>query len=219
MTLLAAGDRRDDLRLDLPRQPRRSPRRRRVTTALLLLPLAAAATWFTLHATYDPLAQGGGQLGFGVVTEGFNPVPQQTISNAFGSEFRVVAPAVGSRLGFVLGLHNTGPFAVEVLDVGVPYPTFYLDEGQPFVSDARGGSGLPHSELEPFTLEADGHRDVGVVFRVLGCPDGGPGARNAGALIAGSVPVTWRWLGRTHVTDVPVDYRAALDAMPVCAPR
>jgi hypothetical protein len=46
-----------------------------------------------------------------------------------------------------------------------------------------------------------------MTFRMAGCP-GGKVGHSAGAIIADRVPVTWRWLGRTHVSEVPVRFRA-----------
>ncbi|MBC7374719.1 MAG: hypothetical protein H7323_12085, partial [Frankiales bacterium] len=82
-------------------------------------------------------------------------------------------------------------------------------------SAARGGSGLPYEGFTPFTLVPGGNRGVGVSVLVPGCP-GGATVRNAGALVVGTVPVTWRWLGRTRVSDVKLNFRGALEAAPLC---
>jgi hypothetical protein len=190
-------------------------RRRRAACAAAAL-VTLLVGWLTAHAVHDPLEQGAGIMAFGVAEEGFTLEPQQEVTNAFGTELRVVTPAVGSRLGIAFGLTNTGPVDVEILDVGFPFPDYYLADPQPFTSAAAGGSGLPYVAMEPFVLSPGEHRDVGMTFKMAGCPTG-PVGRSAGALIADRVPVTWRWLGRTHVTDVPLGFRGALEGLPGCA--
>lgn len=204
-------DERDERMARIASAPAR--RRRAASAAAALVTLLVG--WLTAHAVHDPLEQGAGVMGYGVAGEGFRLEPQQVVSNAFGSEYRVITPAVGSHLGIAFGLTNSGPMDVEILDVGFPFPDYYLADPQPFVSTAPGGSGLPYAAMEPFVLSPGEHRDVGMTFRMAGCPTG-PVGRSAGALIADHVPVTWRWLGRTHVTDVPLSFRAALEGLPGC---
>ena len=183
--------------------------------AVALLALLIGATMFVVR--YDPLASGSGAFGFGREERDYALNADEDISNALGEEFRVVRPAVGTRLGAVLGLTNDGPFAVEVLDVGLPFPPYYFDEPGAFASQARGGVGLPYGPLEPFTLEPDRSRDVGVTFRVAGCPQGDSVA-SPGTLGLQSVPVTWRFLGITRTTDVPVGYAGTIEGFPQCSP-
>jgi hypothetical protein len=179
--------------------------------------MALLVGWVVAHAAHEPLEHGSGTYGYGVAGDGFSLTPQQEVTNAFGTEFRVVTPAAGSRLGIVLGLANTGRTDVEILDVGFPFPDYYLADPQAFMSVAPGGSGQPRVRLEPFVLGAGENRDVGMTFLMAGCPGGRVG-HSAGALIADRVPVTWRWLGRTRVSEVPLHFRAALEGLPGCLP-
>jgi hypothetical protein len=211
VTLTELRDERDQRMASIASAP---ARRRRAATAVIAL-IALLAAWLTAHAVHDPLEQGAGVMAFGVAGEGFRLEPQQVISNAFGSEYRVVTPAVGSRLGIAFGLTNSGPMDVEILDVGFPFPDTYLADPLPFASAGGGGSGLPYVPMEPFVLSPGEHRDVGLTFRMTGCPSG-PTGHSAGANIADRVPVTWRWLGRTHVTQVPLNFRGALEGLPGC---
>lgn len=197
-----------------------APARRRRTACVAAALVTLLAGWLTAHAVHDPLEQGSGIMAFGVAGNGptgFTLVPQQEVTNAFGTELRVVTPAVGSTLGIAFGLTNTGPTDVEILDVGFPFPDYYLADPQPFMSTGVRGGGRPYVPMEPFVLARGEHRDVGMTFRMAGCPTG-PVGRSAGALIADRVPVTWRWLGRTHVTEVPLSFRGALEGLPGCLP-
>ena len=196
-----------------------APRRRRLGVRLLLVALGAAVlllgTWVL---RYDPLVHGSGIVAFGRDRPGSVPLADATISNALGDEFQVRDPAVGTRIGVALGLHNSGPFDVEVLDVGSPVPEYFFERLGPIASAARGGSGEPYPRMEPFVLEAGGSRDVGVLLQVTGCPDG-PDERSLGGLVVDRVPVTWRFAGTTRTSQVELGFRGSVSGFVQCASR
>jgi hypothetical protein len=196
------------------RRRRRRPVLTLLLICLLLLGLVAGGLAVLRHA---PLEHGSGILAFGRYdgqeTEGTRT--DQTIENVLGVEFRIVDPEVGTPLMLAFGLYNAGRLDVEILDVGLPFPDYYFSKTEAFASDPRGGSGLPYTPLEPFTLEAGGNREVGVRFTVTGCPDG-PAERSPGTISAQHVPVTWRFLGVTRISQVPLTFAASLAGYPQC---
>lgn len=192
-------------------------RRPRVLALLSFLALLAAvvAVGFTL-ATYVPLEHGSGSVGFGRDSSpGLDITTDETIRNSFGTEFRVIEPEAGTGLVLVFGLLNSGRLPVEIVDVGLPLPDYYFSKKQAFASDAPGGSGLPYTSLQSFTLKPGASRDVGVRIAVTGCPDG-PAELSAGTISTQHVPVTWRFLGVTRVSQVPLSFAASLTAFPQC---
>ena len=195
--------------------PRRRGRTRRLVAVAAVLLVAVVGSWVAA-LRYSPLEHGSGILAFGRDRPGSTPLAESSIDNALGTEFRVTDPDVGDRDGVAFGLVNDGPFDVEVLDVGSPFPDPYFDEPRAFTSDAPGGSGAPYPALEPFILTAGGNRDVGVTVRVAGCPDGAD-ERGDGGIVIAEVPVTWRFAGTTRVTRVPLAVRGSLHGIPQCA--
>jgi hypothetical protein len=183
--------------------------------ALVVCTLAAtAAASYVL--TYDPLRHGSGVLAFGRDRPGSLPLADATVSNALGTEFQVRQPPVGTRLGVAFGLTNDGPFDVEVVAIGSPFPGYLFTSPGPIASAARGGSGEPYPALEPFVLEAGSSRDVGVLARAGGCPDG-PTEASPASMVVSQVPVTWRFAGTTRTSHVDLAFRGSVTGYPQCA--
>ena len=197
-----------------PPPPRRRRRLPAVALAMGAVTALAAASYVL---TYDPLVHGSGILAFGRDRPGSVPLADSTVSNALGSEFQVSRPAVGTRLGVAFGLTNDGPFDVEVVGIGSPFPGYLFQAGGPIASAAPGGSGEPYAALEPFVLEAGSSRDVGVLARAGGCPDG-PTEASPASLVVGQVPVTWRFAGVTRTSHVDLAFRGSIAGYPQCAP-
>ena len=191
-------------------------RRRRVWTVALVVLVLVATAAASYVLTYDPLRHGSGVLAFGRDRPGSLPLPDATVTNALGTEFQVRQPAVGTRLGVAFGLTNDGPFDVEVVRVGSPFPDHLFSSGEPIGSAAPGGSGEPYPALEPFVLEAGRSRDVGVLARADGCPDA-PTEASLGGLVVGQVPVTWRFAGITRTSHVDLAFRGSVAGYPQCA--
>ena len=194
------------------------PRRRRVVPVVVVTAVLAAALLVTGVLRYDPLVHGSGILAFGRDRPGSVPLADATVTNAFGTEFQVRDPAVGTRMGLALGLRNDGPFDVEVLDVGSPVPEYSFRRLAAIASAAPGGSGEPYPRMEPFVLASGGHRDVGVLWEVTGCPDG-PDERSPGGMVVDRVPVTWRFAGITRTSQVELGFRGSMSGFPQCASR
>ena len=87
-------------------------RRRRVIPVVVAAVVVTAVLLATYVLRYDPLVHGSGILAFGRDRPGSAPLADATLSNAFGTEFQVRDPAVGTRIGVALGMHNDGPFDV-----------------------------------------------------------------------------------------------------------
>lgn len=193
------------------------PRRRRILAAVAV-PLLAVVAGASYVGTYDPLSNGGGVLAAGRDPGDFALRADLRQDSLFGGDFSAgaVDPPAGSRFGVAFGLANDGRFAVEVVDVRLSLGDPYFTEPIAFTSQARGGSGMPYAPLETFSLAPGRARDVGVSYRLPGCPDG-PTVPSAGAVTFPSVMVTWRFLGVTRTTDVPLlDFNAGIQGLPQC---
>lgn len=187
-------------------------RRRRPLRLLLVFALLVGVAYVVVQARHEPLQESGGT--FGVADDQLRLLPQQTVENAFGTDYRVVAPAGGTRIGTAFNLTNTGRTDVEVLDVGNPLGSCCTLDATAFRAVGDPGSGRVEP-LSPFTLAAGETRLVGFTVQVPDCPPGKT-VRNAGALVLRTVPVTWRWAGRTHVTDVELSFRGSLEQAGSC---
>jgi len=187
-------------------------------TVLILLAgaLLAGSVW-ALH--YQPLTgHGGGWVGAGRVPDpGFERIkPGLEITNAYGTEHRLTGLKPGERIGMVFGLHNDGPFPVQITAIGSPVDRYHVSDVQAFQSESPGRDSTPYGPLRPFTLGSGEMRSVAVTMR-LSCnwPTAKPG-EHATVMGVFPVPVTYRFLGLTHTANVPQLYALTLNDVTFC---
>jgi hypothetical protein len=101
----------------------------------------------------------------------------RTLDNVLGEEFRMVNPRPGDGLGIGFGLTNRGPFAVEIVGIGMPYSTDPLMSVR-VITDVRAyrapdpPAPTQWEPFRPFVLKPNQARDMAVTGRFRACLGG-----------------------------------------------
>lgn len=145
----------------------------------------------------------------------------QTVENAFGTDWRVVAPKPGDRLGIEFPITNSGPLSVKITRVGQPFnPRGTVGDlshqestsvGQvtfatwPSPESFRGG---------PLTLAPGENAQVRISFSVLPCAK--VAAFRGRIDYATTVAVTYATLGFSHTRQIALGAAYSIVELPTC---
>jgi hypothetical protein len=220
VTTVDQADVRD---LSSVRRPRTGLRRAAVAISVVLVTVVVAGLVYV--ANYAPLARGGGILTGGRVVPDEGLIrPDRTLANVLGEEFRTVNPRPGDGLGIGFGLTNRGPFAVEIIGIGMPYSSNPLESAHVIIDVRayRAPDPLAPTQWEPFkpfVLKPDQARDVAVIGRFPACAGGISPINHRGSVSwITAVPVRYRFLGVRHTQEVPLDFAVSVEGWPDCSP-
>jgi hypothetical protein len=171
---------------------------------------------------YQPLGSGGGWYGAGRVSEGdqFMLRPDREITNVMGTEYVVTEPKPGDRVGLVVPITNTGRYPIRIVAVQAPFTRDQVTDVQAFRSKDLWTGGAPFVRLRPFTLGPGKTRGIAVAVRVscrVGPWQAASPQEGSASITATSVRVTYRFLGFTAATRIPLDYALTLQNPPRCA--
>lgn len=224
-----AGEQVDGTAVATPATVRSAPvsgrrRPRWTSVAAVLVPavagLVVVGVLWARH--YQPLGAGSGWYGAGRVSEGdqFMLRPDREITNVMGTEYVVTEPKPGDRVGLVVPITNTGRYPIRIVAVQAPFTRYHVTGAQAFRSRDLWTGGAPFVSLRPFTLGPGKTRGIAVAARVT-CRSGHRQAlspqKGSASVTATSVRVTYRFVGFTTATRIPLDYPLTLQNPPQCA--